>query len=262
MQYQQHHSGDVYSAVSSSEEGIRDRARTDKGAVVLLLMVVPLLVWTGGGLPPPAPRLDPDLGVPIGEPLLSTVTTAPLAMDGLVEAEWQTARPLTALLHYGLHGDEPAGAIELRSLHDDEQVYFLARWPATTPGGEPDAWRNLLTVHWRLVDPGAVSGAATGSEGLACTVGCHTATVDGHGRLVGIRAETIPPGLEEDLPAGGGWAAGTWTLEWSRPRVSDNPYDQNLVDPARSYRFFVKLFLGLDNQPDPTSGVHELRLER
>jgi hypothetical protein len=49
-------------------------------------------------------------------------------------------------------------------------------------------------------------------------------------------------------------------LEWSRPKVSESPYDQNLVDPGQSYRFFVKLFLGLEERPDPTTDVHELRL--
>jgi hypothetical protein len=207
-------------------------------------------------------RLDPDLGVPIGQPLLSAATAAEPVMDGVLEAAWDEAPPLAVPLHYGLHGDEPAGTMELRSLHDGANVYFSARWPSAAPGGEPDTWRNLLTVHWRLVDPGQVSGESTASEGLACTVGCHTATADGQGRLVGIRAETIPPGLEEDLPAGGGWSAGQWLLEWSRPRVSDNPYDQDLTDPARSYRFFVKLFLGLEGQADPVSDVHELRLGR
>ncbi len=64
------------------------------------------------------------------------------------------------------------------------------------------------------------------------------------------------------MPAGGGWSAGEWLLEWSRPRVSTSPYDQNLTDPAQGYRFFVKLFLGLENQPDPTTDVHELWLSR
>jgi hypothetical protein len=183
-------------------------------------------------------------------------------MDGMMEAAWEQAPVLTAPLHYGLHGDEPAGEIELRSLHDDTNVYFLARWPAATPGSEPGVWRNLLTVHWRLIDQGLVSGKSTGSDGLACTVACHTATADGQGRLVGIRAETIPPGLDDDLPSGGGWSEGEWLLEWSRPRVSASPYEQNLTDPAQSYRFFIKLFLGLDDRPDPVSDVHELRLRR
>jgi hypothetical protein len=180
-------------------------------------------------------------------------------MDGNIEAVWNQAPVLEAALHYGLHGNKEHGTVELFSLHDTERVYFAARWPATTPGGEPDTWRNLLTVHWRLVDQGMVSGASTGSEGLACTVGCHTVTVDDQGQLVGIRPETIPPGPSEDLPAGGGWSEGEWQLEWSRPRVSDSPYDQDLIDPAATYRFFVKLFLGLDDRPDPVSDLHELR---
>jgi hypothetical protein len=235
-------------------------------AILLLVLVLAelLVVWVAGRkvASPPAPRLDPDLGVPIGEPLRSVAVDAPPVVDGIVDAAWASAPALTVPLHYGLHGDEPAGTVELRSLYDEENVYFLARWSSATPGGEPDAWRNLLTVHWRLVDPGQVSGDTTGSQGLACTVACHTATADGQGGLVGIRVETIPPGLDEDLPAGGGWSAGEWLLEWSRPRVSASPYDQNLIDPAQRYRFFVKLFLDLDDLPDPTSDVHELRLDR
>jgi hypothetical protein len=205
--------------------------------------------------------LDAELGVPLGEPLLSGETDVPPSMDGVVEPVWDQAPPLAVPLHYGLHGDDPAGELELRSLHDAENVYFLARWPAGTVGGDPSAWRNLLTVHWRLEDPGMVSGDSTGSDGLACTVACHTVTADGQGRLVGIRNETIPPGLDDDLPAGGGWADGAWILEWSRSRVSQSTYDQHMTDPGQTYRFFVKLFLGLENLPDPVSDVHELRLD-
>jgi hypothetical protein len=191
--------------------------------------------------------------------LFSFATEFPPVADGRVEASWDGAPALVAPLHHGLHGDEPAGAVTLRSLHDDERVYFLLRWPAETPGGEPDVWRNLLTIHWRLVDPGLVSGESTGSNGLACTVGCHTATASGRGELIGIRAETIPPGLDDDLPAGGGWAEGEWVLEWSRPRTSSSPYDQHMIDLAQDYRFFVKLFQGLEGRADPVSDVHELR---
>jgi hypothetical protein len=247
------------------DSGIRSRALLNGMAILLLLTAVPLLTWVMGRgrlspAPPPSPQFDPDLGVPIGEPLLSAATNAPPVMDGAVEAAWDQAPPLTAPLHYGLHGDVPAGTVELRSLHDAERVYFLAHWSAEVPGGEPDVWRNLLTVHWRLLDSGQVSGESTGSDGLACTVGCHTVTADGRGRLIGIRGETIPPGLNEDLPSGGGWSGGEWLLEWSRPRVSESPYDQDLVDSNRGYRFFVKLFLGLEERPDPVSDVHELRL--
>jgi hypothetical protein len=235
--------------------------------LVLVLAVVPLLAWmVGQGVSPPAPPPssveDPDLGVPIGAPLHSLSTDAPPTMDGVAEAAWNAAPPLTATLHYGLHGDEPAGAVELRSLHDEERVYFLARWPAEAPGGDPGVWRNLVTVHWRLVDSGQVSGDSTGSDGLACTVGCHTATASDAGELIAMRSETIPPGLNEDMPSGGGWSAGTWLLEWSRPRASETPYDQDLTDPGQGYRFFIKLFLGLEGRADPVSDVHTLRLNR
>ena len=240
------------------------RACAAAGVVALLVLAVTLLAWVVGqeAASQPAPRLDPELGVPIGEPLRSAAVAAPPSMDGVMEAAWEQAPVLAAPLHYGLRGDEPVGEIELRSLHDNDNVYFLARWPAETPGSEPDLWRNLATIHWRLVSSGEVSGESTGSDGLACTVGCHTATADGQGRLVGIRAETIPPGLEDDLLSGGGWAEGEWLLEWSRPRVSASPYEQNLTDPAQNYRFFIKLFLGLDDRADPVSDVHELRLGR
>jgi hypothetical protein len=32
-----------------------------------------------------------------------------------------------------------------------------------------------------------------------------------------------------------------------------------MADPAQNYRFFVKLFQGLDGRADPASNVHELR---
>ncbi len=234
------------------------------GAGVLLVLAVPLLAWAAKQATAslPVQRLDPELGVPIGEPLRSVAVDAAPTIDGVVDASWEQAPALTVALHYGLHGDEPAGEVELRSLHDDMNVYLLVRWPAETPGGEDNVWRNLATIHWRLVDSGDVSGESTSSDGLACTVGCHTATADGQGRLIGIRAETIPPGLDEDLPSGGGWTAGEWLLEWSRPRISASPYDQDLTDSTESYRFFLKLFRGLDGRADPISDVHELRLGR
>jgi hypothetical protein len=233
-------------------------------ATLLLLALVPLLAWAGrAGTQPPAPppaMIDAELGVPLAASLLSIHTSEALALDGVVEAAWEQAPLLHVPLHRGLHGVEPAGSMELRSLHDDERVYLLARWPSLTPGGEPGVWRNLLTVHWRLHDSGQVSGEPTGSEGLACTVACHTATADGEGRLVGIRNETIPPGLDDDLASGGGWSEGEWILEWARQRVSGSPYDQDVTDPAQGYRFFVKILEGHEDRADPVSDVHELRL--
>ena len=241
--------------------------------IALLLLAVPLLALAVGRedqtpAPPPTPMVDAELGVPLGAPLLSPVAPSAPVMDGLVEEVWDQAPPLTLPLHDGLHGVNPAGELELRSLHDETDVYFLARWFSDTPGGQPGAevsgpvLRNLMTVHWRLLDSGQVSGETTGSDGLACTVACHTATADERGRLIGVRSETIPPGLEDDLASGGGAAQGAWTVEWSRPRASESPYDQHLTDPARGYRFFVKLFQGIEGEPDPVSDVHELRLSR
>lgn len=252
MQYQQLSDTDLYRTVKRIL------------SLLILLAAVPSLAYGSGVEQAPAPlqRRDPEMGVLIGEPLRSVATSVSLVMDGRLEAAWYQAPVLEAPLHYGLHGQEPAGTVELRSLHDDEHLYLLARWLAPAPSGKGDVWRNLATVHWRLVDSGQVSGQSTASEGLACTVGCHTVTADGQGGLVGIRTETIPLGLSENLPAGGGWSAGEWLLEWSRPRTSDNPYDQNLVDPSVPYLFFVKLFLGLEGQPDPTTDIHELRLTR
>lgn len=232
---------------------------------LLLLVTVALVSCVAGGetpvpLPSPEPELDSVLGVPLGAELLSVEVDVPPEMDGIVDPVWDRAPALAAPLHHGLHGDQPAGNVELRSLYDKERVYLLARWRSETPGGEPGATRNLLTVHWRLQDPGLVSGASTGSEGLACTVACHTATADGGGHLLGIRSETIPPGLDEDLPVGGGWAGGEWIVEWSRPRLSDSPYDQHLTDAALSYRFFVKLFESELERPDAVSDLHALRL--
>jgi hypothetical protein len=206
--------------------------------------------------------VDAELGVPLAAPLLSVNTGELVTLDGVVEAAWEQAPVLNVPLHRGLHGDEPAGTMELRSLHDEERVYVLARWPSMTPGGEPGVWRNLLTVHWRLQGSEQVTGESTGSEGLACTVACHTTTADGDGRLVGIRSETIPPSLDDDLPSGGGWSEGEWILEWARRRVSDSPYDQDVTDTAQGYRFFVKLFEGQEDGADPVSDVHELRLAR
>lgn len=230
------------------------------------LLLVASVFLVGCVEQPPAPTstavMDTELGLPLGAPLLSVFAVSPPVMDGSVEAVWQQAPLLAAPLHYGLHGVEPAGTLELRSLYDDGRVYFLARWPASVPGGEPDAWRNLLTVHWRLADPDLVSGQASGSDGLACTVACHTATADGQGHLAGMRIETIPPGLDVDLPFAGGWSEGMWTLEWSRQRPSDSPYDQPMTDRTQGYRFFVKLFQGVEGHADPVSDLHELWLSR
>ena len=66
-------------------------------SAILLLAAVPLLtlaVVQGEPSPaqPPAPMLDAELGVPLGEPLLSGEADVPASMDGVVEAVWDQAR--------------------------------------------------------------------------------------------------------------------------------------------------------------------------
>ena len=251
VQYQQHRSGDLHRAVRRAL------------AILLLLAAVPLLALAVGQGEPSPPRRQRPWWT-----LSWACRWAPLCFRLLTElspdrwmASWRRpgSKPRPRPCRCTMACTARAGRARwncARCTTTSASTF----WPAGPPrrqAASPDAWRNLLTVHWRLVDPGLVSGESTGSDGLACTVACHTATADGQGQLVGIRNETIPPGLDDDLPAGGGWAQGEWILEWSRPRVSESPYDQHLTDPEQGYRFFVKLFQGLEDRADPVSDVHE-----
>jgi len=212
MQYQQHHPGELYRAVSRCLPGM---------LLVAVLLAALVMGWAARAhSAPPTPTLDVELGVPVGAALLSVPTGSPPVMDGVAEAAWKRAPLLVVPLHYGLHGAEPAETLELRSMYDDGRVYFLARWPAPVRGGEPDTWRSLLTVHWRLVDPGLVSGQSTGSSGLACTVACHTATADGQGHVAGVRIETIPPGLDVDGSREAGPSSGAELAPAKAPMTS------------------------------------------
>jgi hypothetical protein len=227
--------------------------------VVVALAGVGLARRTDDATSPTPAAGRPIHGLP-GAPLLSVAATAPPAIDGIVEATWQPAPRLVVPLHYGLHGNEAAGTLEMRSLYDEERVYFLVRWQSGPPVGELNVWRNLLTVHWRLEDTGQLAGQAGGDGMPACTVACHTATTDGRGRLVAMRTETIPPGLEVDLPHAGGWADGMWSIEWSRPRVSESPYDLQISDAARGYPFFIKIISDEEGRADQVSDLHALWL--
>jgi hypothetical protein len=144
-----------------------------------------------------------------------------------------------------MEGTAHALDVELRALHTDQALYLLARWPGDKPDGPQDTVSNVFTLHWRIPDPAA--------RRLDCTVACHTAFAGGGGRLAYANAETIPQGGGEGLDAAGGWDAGTWTLEWSRPLVNGNPYDLQFDDLALAYSFLVKVFMRIEGRPDPIS---------
>ena len=144
VQHQQHRDADLHGAVSRGS-AMRNGYRCETGGcwrqLCCLVLAVPLLVWAAGhgaALAACAPQLDPELGVPIGEPLRSVAVDSAAGDGWRVEAAWEQAPALTVPLHYGLHGDEPAGAVELRSLHDEEQRLLsgaLARGDARRRAG-------------------------------------------------------------------------------------------------------------------------------
>jgi hypothetical protein len=174
------------------------------------------------------------------------VERSPL-LDGQVDDIWLDAIPLPVPLSWGRHGEEQALQVTLRSLYDDEAIYFLAEWPSPLPSSEPAAVRNRLTLHFDLPAP-----APDAAERM-CLVACHTAFADERGRLAYISAETIPPGRTSPLPAAGGWDAGTWRLEWSRPLRIDNHFDVQFEDLEQAYPFFVKVFAWQEGRADPVS---------
>jgi len=187
--------------------------------------------------------------------LVSQRVASPPVIDGQVDPVWATAVPLQLPLTWGLDGTEHALDVELQALHTDEAVYFLAQWADGPPSGEENTVFNKFTVHWRIPEP---EGGAPGPD---CTVACHTAFADGRGRFVYANAETIPQGGSETLLAAGGWRAGTWTLEWSRPLVNGNPFDLQFADLDQAFLFLVKVFERVEGRPDAVSRRHLLVFE-
>jgi hypothetical protein len=108
-------------------------------------LLVALLATLGGCFTPP-PLFIPDHGAGWSEDpeaLLwqSTPITQLLAIDGEMEALWQTAHPLVIAVREAMGGDRPI-PVELRALHTHDTLYVLARWPDTTPSRQRDpyAW--------------------------------------------------------------------------------------------------------------------------
>jgi hypothetical protein len=179
--------------------------------------------------------------------LVSQQVEEPPLVDGVVDAVWSEAAPFAVPLAWGRHGEEQALVVQLQSLHTEEEVYFLAQWPDPRPATEPGVLRNRLTLHFDLPAP-----APDASERM-CLVACHTAFADATGRLAYLSAETIPPGRTSPLPAAGGWEAGSWRLEWSRPLLVENGYDLQFDDLQQAYPFFVKVFQWQEGRADPVS---------
>ena len=198
-----------------------------------------------------APTATPEpIEANVAGRLVSQRTRSPPAIDGQVEDAWTTTEPLRVPLMWGWGGTEHALDVELRALHSAEAVSFLAQWPGEPPSGEENTVFNRFTLHWRIPEPAA--------QKLDCSVVCHTAFADGNGRVAYANAETIPQGGSAALAAAGGWDAGLWTLEWSRPLSSGNPFDLQFSDLDQGYSFLVKVFVGIEGRPDPVSERHLL----
>jgi hypothetical protein len=209
-----------------------------------------LLALLAPAAPGAAPAVATPTPLPAGELIAQPVAIGPV-VDGRVDAAWAGAPTLRIPLVWGARGTVHALDVELRALRTTQAVYFLAQWRDAAPPVPANTTANKLTLHWSLDAP-------AGSSPPACNVACHTAYADGAGRLAYMHAETIPPGSDEALPAAGGWRNGLWTLEWSRPLISDNPFDLQFTDLSRGYPFFVKIFERVEGRPDPVSATYRL----
>ena len=232
----------------------------DQIRLVIALLLAPVLAGCAARtmLPPTAtlaPTASPSptsqtMDTNLSGRLVSRQIDSPPVIDGQIEGIWATVEPLRVPLTWGMGGSEHAFDVELRALHTDQAVYLLAQWSGQPPSGEENTVTNKLTLHWRIPEPAA--------QALDCTVVCHTAFIDGSGRVAYANAETIPQGGSETLAAAGGWDAGTWTLEWSRPLSTDNPFDLQFDDRDQAYSFLVKVFERVEGRPDPISERHLL----
>jgi hypothetical protein len=184
--------------------------------------------------------------------LVSYHTDVTPATDGQVDDIWLQASPLALTMTRGLGSTHSAADVQMRSLHTETTVYFQAQWQGDPPPAEDNAIFNMLTVHW------SIPQAAENLQPLSCAVACHTGYANGVGRFVSTSTVTIPQGDRGTLPAGGGWKDGVWTLVWSRPLISANPYDVQFTDLSHSYEFFVKVFERVDGRADPLSRTHLL----
>lgn len=230
-----------------------------------LLAILALVLLSAGGCValPPAPgatEVAPQVGdepltpnsAPAGRLEVRGSTVAP-RLDGQMDAVWATAQPLRIPLTRDPHASDLQDMrdVELRAVRTAEMLYFLARWHGGPPPDAADTTFNQLTIHWTIP-------TAAGSPAPACAVACHTAYVDGRGRVAYMNSETIPQGGQDSLTAAGGWAEGEWAVTWSRPLVSGNAYDLQFADLGATYLFFVKIFERGDGEVDTVSKPYAL----
>jgi hypothetical protein len=185
-------------------------------------------------------------GLAEGQVISQQVDRSPI-VDGRMDPVWDAAPVRRIPLTRKTPSPGKAVEVELRSLYTDGAVYFFAVWEEAHPTDSGGNIRNRFVLHFDLEEPWP------GARDVACLVACHTAFSDGKGKVAHVIAETIPQGASDPLPAAGGWAAGEWRLEWSRPLVNNNPFDVQLQDLNLGYPFFVKVFEWVEGRADPVS---------
>jgi len=185
-------------------------------------------------------------------PLVAVPVDAAPVLDGQVDDLWLDAPVLRVPMTYGARTTQDALPIDLRAVHFNGWLYFLAEWSGAASTAADGVNRNVLTLRFHLDEPWPGAGA------VACLVACHSAVADDDSRLAYVVSETIPPGHSDPLPSGGEWEKGTWRLEWGRPLVSGNALDLQFVDLARTYPFFAKVFAWEEGRPDPVSPLVDL----
>jgi hypothetical protein len=150
---------------------------------------------------------------------------------------WQKATPLQVKL-----GTETLNSlVELRAISDGKAIVFLARWQEeeTPPPTEVSASTNKFTIFWRLDEQFLAKKPGT------CHTSCHTAYSTGN-QINRFNLSAIESSGKGGLNGKGVWAAGNWTVSWSRPLINYHIADVQFDDTAKTYLFRVEIYPWLD----------------
>ena len=81
-------------------------------------------------------------------------TPTPPAIDGRIDAVWDTAKPLTVVIREALGGGRPKEVV-LRALYTANRIYVLAQWPDSTPSHmrDPYVWDPVRKEYDRPTEP-------------------------------------------------------------------------------------------------------------